>query len=280
VIGIPDYNDVQQVADWIELRILVEGEGTSKTALSSHLESIGGEEPADSFMGFVWDELHYRHSILLQPHYSMTDQIVEPIMSLAVWPFYVACLILSLHGCSEGDRTITKLFERLSCQAVRNYLQGNAIVVGWPRGQHQGRNRKRKVQEIAQLVDERFIEEPSVRYNDRGVDVIGWSPFADKRSGQVVILMQSAAGHNWNEKPPVPLEAWCEYIHWASRPIRAFAVPCVVIRTHWHDKSMDKGLLFDRIRIANLLTAGSQVDANLSFELSNWIRNTLPELAT
>ncbi len=56
----------------------------------------------------------------------------------------------------------------------------------------------------------------------------------------------------------MPLDAWCEYIHWGCKPMRAFAVPCIINEYEWHDASLDKGLIFDRIRIVNLLQNGVQ----------------------
>ena len=55
--------------------------------------------------------------------------------------------------------------------------------------------------------------------------------------------LQCAAGHNWRDKLPVPVDAWLQYIHWACNPLKAFAVPCVVDEKDWHEMSKDKGIL-------------------------------------
>ena len=66
--------------------------------------------------------------------------------------------------------------------------------------------------------------------------------------------MQCYAGQDWKGKLPVPLESWYQYIHWAFNPVRGFAVPRVLPERDWHEASTDKGLLFDRPRIINLLS--------------------------
>lgn len=136
---------------------------------------------------------------------------------------------------------------------------------------------KRRVRGLAGTLNERFVEEPHSRFNDRGVDVVGWIPFADKRSSQVVILTQCAAGHNWKNKLSVPWEAWCQYIHWGYNPLIAFSVPCIITERDWHESSTDKGLLFDRARIVNLLPKRVP-DKKLEKDLVSWVNEELSRL--
>jgi hypothetical protein len=89
--------------------------------------------------------------------------------------------------------------------------------------------------------------------------------------------MQSTVEQHWKDKLPVPLDAWCQYIHWGCSPVRAFAVPCIVTDHEWHDTSVDKGILFDRVRIVNALSDGIQ-DSGFKQELGAWVEQQLVDL--
>lgn len=190
--------------------------------------------------------------------------------------------MLSLFGVQGNTQPPAKLFERLTCEAIGRYLSGSGAVFGSPSDQDETQDKresqiKRRIKKFADDLKERFCEAPPSRFNDRGLDVIGWIPFSDERSGQVVVLLQCAAGHNWRDKLPVPIDAWLQYVHWACNPLKAFAVPCVVDEKDWHEMSKDKGILFDRVRILNLLSDGVK-DPALCNELDSWVTNQLTDL--
>jgi hypothetical protein len=132
-------------------------------------------------------------------------------------------------------------------------------------------------------MQERFIEAPAIRYKDRGVDIIAWKHFeepdhSDSRSCQFVVLSQCAAGHNWRDKTrELPMGSWVQYLHWANVPMTGFAVPCVIDDDLWHDVAREvEGLVFDRIRLVNLLPKGVQ-DADLKGELATWLNEQIEE---
>jgi hypothetical protein len=180
-------------------------------------------------------------------------------------------------------REPAKLFERITRKAIEQYLSGNAVVFGWPAptrpesGSEESQI-KRNIKKVADDLGERFVESPPARFNDRGVDVIGWISFHDGRSSQLVLLLQCYAGQDWKGKLPVPLESWYQYIHWSFNPIRGFAVPRVLSERDWHEGSTDKGLLFDRPRIINLLPTDTY-DPSLAAELGAWVSEQLADLA-
>lgn len=280
MIEIPDPDSVTKVADWVELNISVANNSLSKAAVASALERVLGNEPPETFIASVWRELERRQHLYSSSLFCVEDRTVKPETNEQP-PEYLACLLLSLFGIQGDTRLPAKLFERLTCEAVRYYLSGHAAVFGWPfdpedREDEQEESQiKRKIRKLADDLGERFIEAPLSPFKkDRGIDVVGWMPFREKRSGQVVILLQCAAGHNWKIKRPVPLDAWREYIHWGCSPIIAFAVPCIVNERDWHDTSKDNGILFDRVRIVNLLSEGIR-DQTLNQDLNTWVRQQL-----
>lgn len=282
MIEIPDPDSITEVADWVELRISVSNNSLSKAAVASAIEDTAGEEPSESFIASVWRELERRQRLYLQSFFRVEDRLIEPENDSQP-PEYLACLLLSLYGGQGRAHRPAKLFERLSSEAISCYLSGQAVVFGWPSDpgdkpdEEEESRIKRKIRRVAEALGERFCEAPPATFKDRGLDAIGWIPFVDRRSSQIVILMQSTVEQNWKDKLPVPLDAWCQYIHWGCSPVKAFAVPRIVNDYEWHEASVDKGVLFDRVRILNLLSDGVR-DTAFRQELNDWVAHRLAEL--
>jgi hypothetical protein len=277
MIEIPNPDSVEGMADWIELMLMAEEGQLSRADVSNSIEQTVGTEASEAFISSVWRELDYRGSLYSTASFALSAHTIEAQTAARTRSDYLTCLVLSLFGVQGDAQLPGKLFERITREAVRNYVDGEAMVFGWPFDPHQGTDEPaimRKVREMAELLSEDFYETPATGFKDRGLDVVGWCPHADKRSNQVIVLLQCAAGHNWRQKLPVPLDAWREYIHWAAIPMIGFAVPCVVGRQVWHDASKEKGLLFDRIRIMNLLEHGIEEQA-LRDEVDAWVQGEL-----
>ena len=283
MIEIPDLGSITDVADWVELRISVSSNSLSKAAVASAIENVAGEEPSEGFIIGVWRELERRQRLYSRPLFRVEDRLIEPEIDHQPPNEYLACLLLSLYGGQGGAHRPAKLFERLTSEAISTYLSGQAVVFGWPSNpddspdEEEESRIKRKVRRVAEALRERFCEAPPARFKDRDLDVVGWIPFADRRSSQVVILMQSTVQQNWKDKLPVPLDAWRQYVHWGCCPVKAFAIPRIVTDHEWHEASVDKGVLFDRARIVNLLSDGVQ-DMAFRQELSAWVEQRLTDL--
>ncbi|NJM40115.1 MAG: hypothetical protein HC853_04800 [Anaerolineae bacterium] len=282
MIELPTPDSIDAIADWIELRLAITEERLSKAKVASDIESLCGDEPPDHRITTVWAELSRRQNLYSKGYFAVNGNTIERV-SVHEKTEYVYCLLLSLYGVESDANLSGRLFERLVRGAVEKYLSGKALVFGWPFEQKNDSNQSLttrlglQIQNIADQLNERFVEPPPNKFKDRGVDIIGWIEFGDSRSGQVVILLQSAAGHNWKGKAPVPEKSWSQYIHWACNPAIAFAVPCVITKNDWHEVSREKGILFDRIRILNLLS-NAVSDRQLNIELVEWINNQYSRL--
>jgi hypothetical protein len=157
------------------------------------------------------------------------------------------------------------------------------FIFGWPVLPDVQADIAARVKDVAEAARERFVEAPAERYKDRGVDVIAWQPFdehlaGEHRSSQLIILAQCAAGANWRQKTgQLPHKSWTQYIHWACDPLQGFAVPGVISSELWHDISREcGGILFDRIRILNLLPDGIP-DGELKSAIDEWVASELEE---
>lgn len=282
MIQLPNPDSIQRVADWIELNVSLSAERFSKTQVSSAIENLTGAEPRESFITDIWRELDHRHRQYREPTFEVGERTIEPRAEVEASVEYLTCLILSLFGVRGTTRVPGKLFERIASRAVKGYLSGKATVFGWPappdaeEGDDESQI-KRKIRKVAEDLGERFAEAPPARFNDRGVDVIGWIPFLEGRSSQIVLLLQCYAGQDWKQKIQVPLASWCQYIHWSFNPIAGFAVPRIISERDWHEGSTDKGLLFDRARIVNLLSRDTY-DPALADELTAWVQVQIADL--
>lgn len=279
----PDAEAPQSVADWIELELAAGEPQLSKATVSSVVESATGFEPSEAFLSDVWRQLEERQSRYSSGFFLCDGDLVLRSLGRAAPAEYTACLLFSVYSVDDEYRTDPKIFERLAAEAIKNYLQGKAFVFGWPVLQDIQADIALRVKDMTGAARERFAEAPAQRYKDRGVDVIAWKPFdehstGEHRSNQLVILAQCAAGGNWrNKASQLPYKAWIQYVHWACDPIQGFAVPHVIPTELWHDVSREaSGILFDRIRIVNLLSNGVQ-EAGLRAEIRAWVTEVIAE---
>ena len=278
MIKIPDTNSIYIVADWVELYIATTGNHISKTKLCSLLESASGEEPREQVISDIWRELKIRQNLYKSAPFLIDKLAIESKGNIDSEVTYLACLLIALYGPSNSNKNIAKLFERLSCLAIQQYLCGKGIVFGWPVVPGEEVSIRERIIKVASMLNERYVESPRETYKDRGVDVIAWKPFSESRTSQVIILLQCASGKDWrNKTTDLPINAWEQYIHWSNNPTKAFAVPCVIPSRDWHEVSKEGGILFDRIRITNLIGALESKDKCLAGEVAAFIKNRLEE---
>lgn len=278
-----DTESATGMADWIELELAAGEPSLSKAKVSSIINAVGGDEPTEAFLSSVWRNLEERQERYSKELFECHGDIVDRIVGKPAPPEYVACLLFSLYGVADEHRTDPKIFERLAAEAIKNYVQGKVFVFGWPVLPDVQADIRLRVQGLAIEARENFAENPGAQYKDRGVDVVAWKPFEEHsggkhRSGQLVILVQCAAGANWKGKTgQLPYRSWIQYIHWACDPLTGFAVPRIIPREQWHDISRDaQGILFDRIRIVNSLPNGIQ-DGGLRAEIEAWVTQEIED---
>jgi hypothetical protein len=277
MIKIPDSKSHFSVADWIELYLATTAENISKADIINFLEKTSLEEPTNAFIDSVWNELTKRQYKYQNPPFAVDGNIIDRKIIYET-NSYTVCLIFSLFGLQGGSSESSKLFERISAHVIKEYLKGEVYLMGWPTLKDKPISIKEKVRELCNKLNEDFNTAPKAKYKDRGVDIVAWKQFDDKRSSQCVILVQCAAGKDWKDKTTKDnhYESWTQYIHWACNPLQAFFVPCIIPDYDWHDYSRDAGILFDRIRITNLLKTGLK-DKELNIEINNWVRKKVKE---
>lgn len=271
---IPDPNRIETVADWAEFYVMLNQSELSRSALESYLEASSGSEPSDEFIDSVWMELEIRERLYgVHPPLRVQPGLIQPSFEWKDRPDYMTCLIFALEGNPVDSLKSGVLFERIINEAIRNFLAGQSVPVGFPN--------TCRAEDIAAALNEPFVYEPPEYRQDRNLDVVAWKPFGDDRANQVVVLIQCAAGHNWSSKmTELSLNAWCKYIHFACTPIRGFAIPILITdKIKWEEDSSDAGLILDRARIYRNIDV-ALAPGELKNDLENWCTGRLAEMTS
>jgi hypothetical protein len=284
MLTLDDAEGPELVADWLELELSLGEESFSKSKVSSIIRDTSGIEPSEAFVSDVWRHMRARGALYTSQFFEVNGDVVVRRNDVVEGRLeYEVCLFFSLYGASSQTGSDPKLFERISAEAIGHHVDGPVFVFGWPVLPDVQTAIAARVQQVSDLLRERFVVAPATRYKDRGVDIISWRPFAEpthatRRSGQLVLLSQCAAGHDWRKKTrELPMASWTQYIHWATDPMPGFAVPCVIGNDLWHDVAREvEGLVFDRVRLMSHLPQGVQ-DAGLKVALETWRAEQIEE---
>jgi len=290
MIELQDISSVSSLADWVELQVMYTSAPLSRAKAitliaaeaieddveelaedGDHAEAEDDESGVDRYnllFDSVLQELERRLRMYgVDPPFKIRGNIVQPLRSWVDAPELFMCLWFSYWG-AYNQHGGTKLFERISAEALRSYLSGQAITLGFPAAL----SFKEQLDELAKALCEERNQDPNPSDKDRGVDVVGWKSFSDQRNGQIILLMQCAAGKHWDKKKPVPMASWTRFI--AMR--EASAIQCISIAeiipiNKWQNAIDDFGIVFDRGRIyQNIYRPGHQIERGLRDEIRDW----------
>ena len=295
-----------QLADWIELRFVVDGvDSFSYADLRAALGEPLMEEPPEEFDDFDLDEATVEAEGLMRSRIhdresdsqSVTDVVVtDAMIELEIRekamqgysPYsvtsegvsrtytggdlvqrFLTLLAARLHYHINAELPAHEpaiLFERLVTVALDNML-GSSKRFGWPyREDGVDGPFKEAVVSLAELMGERlgngYSVSPSTK--DHRLDVAAWHSFNDGMPHQVVLLCQCGIGNDVEDKQ-LAIDVWTDVIAFSSTPLKALAFPTYLgewAEPKQFERARVAGVLFDRIRIASLVT-----DEHLSGEL-------------
>jgi hypothetical protein len=251
-------------ADWTELSCLIDSSGlVSRIKIERMLNEAQVDDPESSVENIV-EEIEWRHRVVPASH---PVQVVDGNFA-------------RLMSWNQALTYSFQLLEQLCGEAVRGYLGGLKLNVGAPRSGSVPTNFRACLDHIGQQVGELRGPEKSFnsRSKDAGVDVVAWVPFPDKRPGQVIVLLQCAAGTDWKSKfADIKLGVWNQYLRWAAWPLIAFASPFVHGDQQWqylsYQVSERGSILFDRLRIC--VPQLTSLPATLQGDLNDWCRSQI-----
>jgi hypothetical protein len=299
MIELQDTASVLRMADWVELSVMFTSTPLSKAKISSLInasgdtdiaelegddleadgageqgngvEEIGKDNEVGDYELFdsILQELDRRRKLYGDhPPYTIENNVVMPGVSWQDAPELFMCLLFAYWG-AWNKHSATKLFERLSNEVLVAHLDGQAVTLGFPNPE----NLSTQLDTLAALLFERRgNRNPEFTDKDRGVDVVGWKSFNDSRNGQIVVLMQCAAGRTWESKKQIPLPAWSQYINWNyTTTLPCMSVTEIITSTRWQNRIDEYGILFDRARIYQYLyRPGHPINQPLRDEILDW----------
>lgn len=269
MIDLTDTTSIYTIADWIELIVIYNNKPYSKSRIFSLIKAFD-DAVEETTIDSVINELIRRSQLYgkVSP-FSVERKIVHPRVKWRYRPELVMCLIFSIRGVEKkrGVDDGTKLFEILSSKAIESYLNGEAEVIGFPNPT----SLREQIQDISQRTCETLgPRSPRPRDKDKGVDIIAWKSHRDKRSNQIILLLQCGAGIHFAEKKSISLTAWNEFVSWSAKPAKGIMIPIIPSQEKWIEIRDDYNLVFDRVRIYRAICKARFSKSKLRKQILDW----------
>src|SRR6266576_3611284 len=264
-LSVKEHNsDLSVLCDWVEASVLL---GT-ETVSTIDLVDILMEEQ-------VYREQDFAHEIIEQVRTVVSRRQNWLSASRAVsiegarfvraldWrqvPAHAFCLIVALRRCFKtwsrdlGPNYVDqgRLFEWVTAESL---TRGGWKVfrTGWA-GLNTPPAFVGVVTQIANLLNEPATLDLGIsrQVKDQGLDLLCYRPFADRRGGHILFLVQCASGDNWTGKLRTPSEnTWRDLVRFSSPYPRAIAVPFAFPddNTFREVRKSADGIFLDRFRI-------------------------------
>lgn len=265
--------EVGKEVECLEYNLLLTGTPLTKSKIrdlvdrSTNYEREVKESDLDSWIGTI----ELRSAKYSEQLYNVRDNIITPHKTWEDVPEYFLCVYFSLFGASS-DLLGTKLFEKISGYALRNFIGGEVLILGFP----ENKNLNEYLDDISQTCDEIRGRMANRDYKDDGVDVIGYKKIdRDSRGSNLYVLQQCAAGIHWKKKKAIPIARWIQYIYWIQKNIiESISTVDFIENKDWTKHATTYGMIFDRLRIYNNLY-NNPIDQPLRREVLDWCRLTL-----
>jgi hypothetical protein len=195
---------------------------------------------------------------------------------------YAALVLLTPGGAARQlvhpapTTEMAVVFERITEGSVARLWGsgGRAIRFGWPSDV----GRPPEFPEAVPWLAEKLGLQAGLGYRpprrkDGGVDVVGWRPFPDGRSGFPIVLVQCTLQSDILAKSrDVDARLWASWLVMDDEPATALAVPQTIPAGVLWDELALNGAVFERIRLTGLLAGAS------SPGLEEWVDSTLTSL--
>jgi hypothetical protein len=259
-------NRPEDVADWLELNALFsEDLNSSAGDIERELDRLSVGDP-ESLLGNVFLEIDRRQQAIGNRAYPFKrgPTSIEISADRRSFAAYFFCLALSYFGWKARRGAPCNpwlLFETLAAHSAADYLQGDVLVFGT--STRTGKGSKStfadKVTQLATQVGEGegFRKQRTFSTKDSKIDLIAWKRFTDKRSSQVILFGQCAAGANWHGDKLSSLDPEVFWQQWMKKSqvsgfIKSVFIPHRVFDDdEWELRARPAKLLFDRCRVVN-----------------------------
>jgi len=168
----------------------------------------------------------------------------------------------------------TKLFEKLSALVAQSYFgdRSSSLVFGTAAtGGFEAKvnNMCRVLNEGGSFVNHNLGD---ITENDDALDIIVWKHFEDKLANKLIGFGQCKTGTSYESyrRDLQPIDFCKKWIRtqFNQEPIRLFFIADVLERGKFWKRSLDAGIMFDRIRIMDFLP--NNLDEDLKNHICSW----------
>lgn len=284
----PDYTENKKnlYADFIELIALFSN--TDGTSFGDVLDRFFGtkdystakqRDKDEGWLIEIFTILEQRTRLYAEDYPFTLDEnevlMVKPDLS---WKnkLYLGMLISSKLNIFKGFKPdLTTEFETISYYVLKNFLSAKSIVKQFGKNSEYTGNAKEKIRKLATdlglKIEEDELEGISERNNqERGLDIIGWTPFGDRCMNQLIFLAQCACGKDTESKYH-DTRRFENYLgFYKTKPQHIMFVPYSLINTFknkfYNSDLIEKDfLVFERKRILSLF---EEEDTFLGLEMT------------
>jgi hypothetical protein len=270
----PSSTEINRIADWIELHVLVSGSTISKSKIRSLLEKESlsiDEEDVDS----AFTELQRR--LRLYGEIKPFEVIGNNVKSILTWkelPVLALCLYYSTYGVGvtkkgEPRDHGTKLFEDITKFCLESYFQSEGHLFGAP----SAKSFKEQLNDFAKAINEKRHDDPGPHDKDRDVDLIVYKQFDEFRNNSILVFVQCAAGKNWDEKKAVAIDSYRRFVSFSLKAtVSSLAITQIVDISDWPNACDDYGIVIDRARLYRIFSSKKVIPKKLDKEISEWFK--------
>ena len=281
-IGKPNFtsNQIHLYADYVELIALFSNDLVSKSDIIDRLYDedielicniVSSETETDiaSLQPEIDDktneqvlsffELIKERSILFKGDYPFIINADSVILkeNLSVKNMIYLSLLISSHlnYFDKLQPELTSEFEKISYQALLNYLPANAKIKQFGKNSDYKGSAKTKIINLANEIGIKYNDEVNeiIGNQEKGLDLIAWIPFNDRIPNITTILIQCACGKDWYKKQSETRRFEHTYYNfYRFKPIHSMFIPYSLYRDSgkfYQSEEIDNKLLFERSRI-------------------------------
>jgi hypothetical protein len=283
------------ICDWIEGSILFDSDAVSTTDVIDVLieeEIYADDDFASQIVETAWAEMQRRSAwVNGAVPFRIGHRRIERLLPWEDFPGHSFCVTLALAECYPEWAKVFgsnytqqgELFELLTKESLEHQFPGWQIhQTGWTR------SRTVRLAQVVEDVASRLGEatghmnlwtNPNAK--EKGLDLLVYRPFEDKRVGIPVYLMQCASGRNWETKLKTPdIAIWRNVIRFTVEPKRAFSAPFALLDDDFERTCVVvEGMVLDRYRLLAASGRGADwVSPSLKDRIINWARPRIAAL--
>lgn len=277
-----DSDDEVALADWLETTMLVEQSSyISRAKIRKHIRSLFAEDQPDVVVEILLREIGRRKRQCEGAYpFEQAKTGVRQVSNKGGTAYlFMLCISASKPYRDEHRQSDTdELFDSLVLDALLNYLGkgSQGVRFGAPGSDGRPANFRDAINWLAKMMNlPAGAGHPRKTGGDRGLDVIAWRPFRDKRSGYIVLLAQCTVQRDWVGKAKdLDCDAWRGWIDLGKDPHLILAIPSVVARDYdkWDEVRRIVHSVLDRLRLTELLGG---VKLKREGEIRTWIASEI-----